>query len=162
MIRKTSLAGIDFIMRHEGYRTKAYLDQAGIPTIGVGHTRGVKMGDTATPEQVLAWLKEDVEDAENVINRYVTEPLNQAQFDALVSFVFNVGIGRTAIPVIRKGRGFLGSEVYRQLRLGDMRAAAEGLLRFNKITVKGKKVESLGLTKRRQAERRLYLEGVYG
>lgn len=161
MIRQISPQGVDFIMRWEGYREKAYLCSAGVPTIGVGHTKGVKLGDTATREQILAWLREDLEDAENCINRWVTEPLNQAQFDALVSFVFNVGPGRQGVFGVG-GKGFLGSSVFKELTLGDMRAAADAMLPWNKETRGGKKVESVGLTRRRKAERELFLTGVYG
>ena len=88
---RTSDAGIALIKRYEGLRLEAYLDSAGVPTIGYGRTRGVKMGDTCTEEQAEAWLREDLEEAESHVSR--VGALNQHQFDALVSFTYNLGPG---------------------------------------------------------------------
>lgn len=89
---KTSEKGIELIASHEGLQLKAYKCPAGVWTIGYGHTRGVKQGDVITKAQALEFLKEDVKDAENAVNKHLLN-LNQNQFDALVSFVFNVGAG---------------------------------------------------------------------
>ena len=87
---KTSQKGIDFIKRHESLRLDAYLCPAGVPTIGYGHTHGVKMGDRITEEQAEKFLIDDLAVVEREVNRYGFE-LTQNQFDALVSFVYNVG-----------------------------------------------------------------------
>lgn len=87
---KTSIKGISLIKQHEGLRLTAYQCSADVWTIGYGHTQGVRMGDTCTQEQADAWLLEDVERAEKAVRREGLE-LTQNQFDALVSFVFNVG-----------------------------------------------------------------------
>lgn len=92
---RTSAAGLTLIEESEGRRHKAYLDGGGVPTIGVGHTRGVRLGQTATDEQIDAWLAQDVEEAEATILRHITGKvcmtLPQAAWDALASFVLNLG-----------------------------------------------------------------------
>lgn len=90
---KTSDKGIALIKKHEGLMTKAYLCPGGIWTCGYGHTLGVKEGGTCTEKQATDWLREDVAQAERVINRELPGKLKQNQFDALVSFVFNIGVG---------------------------------------------------------------------
>ena len=87
---RTSRKGIEFIKAHEGLRLDAYLCPAGVPTIGYGHTHGVKMGDRITEEQAEKFLIDDLIVAETEVNRYGLN-INQNQFDALVSFVYNVG-----------------------------------------------------------------------
>ena len=89
---RTSRKGIELIKAHEGLRLDAYLCPAGVPTIGYGHTHGVKMGDRITEEQAEKFLIGDLAVVEREINRYGFE-LTQNQFDALVSFVYNVGAG---------------------------------------------------------------------
>lgn len=89
---KTSKAGIELIKRHEGLRLAAYLCPAGIPTIGYGHTKGVKLGQVISEEEAEQFLREDLKTSEQEIDRQNLQ-LNQNQFDALVSFVFNVGAG---------------------------------------------------------------------
>ena len=76
----------------EGCRLQAYQDAAKVWTIGYGHTKGVRRGDNITQEKAEEYLREDVEEVEGQIlalNLNLTQP----QFDALVSFVYNVGIG---------------------------------------------------------------------
>ena len=111
---KTSNDGLARIAIREGIRNEAYLDTKGIPTIGIGHTGGVKIGDTATDEQVVEWLQEDVSRAEDAINYNTSVELSQTQFDALVSFVFNVGV-----------HAFLESTLRRKLNAGDYAGAAD-------------------------------------
>ena len=89
---RTSRKGIEFIKAHEGLRRDAYLCPAGVPTIGYGHTHGVKIGDRITEEQAERLLIGDLIVAETEVNRYGFD-LTQNQFDALVSFVYNIGAG---------------------------------------------------------------------
>lgn len=138
---KISQKGIEFIEKLEGVRFEAYKDSGGIWTIGAGHTGGVKEGDVATPEQVDQWLEEDLHGAETAINAYVKSPLNQNQFDALVSLVFNIGAGN-----------FHNSTVLRLLNLHDYLGAGNAFLMWNKVNGK----EITGLTSRRYAERTLF------
>lgn len=144
---KLGTEGLELIKEHEGLRLKAYLCQAGIPTIGYGHTKGVKLGDTTTAEQAEAWLKEDVSDSENGVNSLVKITITQNQFDALVSFVFNLGSG-----------AFGSSTLLKKLNSGDYSAAADQFLVWNKVRVNGKLQISNGLKRRRKAERELFLK----
>jgi lysozyme len=92
---RTSSAGLSLICRNEGLRTIAYRDGGGVPTIGYGHTRGVRMGQKCTKDQADAWLIEDVHIVEATIRAYVAdrviENMPQAAWDALADFVFNLG-----------------------------------------------------------------------
>lgn len=109
--------GLLEIMQHEGVRLSAYPDPAtgGAPwTIGVGHTDGVKPGDTCTWAQAMEWLRQDIAWAENAVNGLVHVPLDQNQFDALVDFVFNVGTTQ-----------FKSSTLLRLLNEGDYEGADE-------------------------------------
>lgn len=82
------------IREFEGCRLQAYRDSAGIPTIGIGHTRGVRMGDRCSVQQADVWLTQDMEDAVAAVHSVVTAPITQSMFDALVSFTFNLGAKR--------------------------------------------------------------------
>lgn len=141
---KTSDDGIALIKNFEGVRLKAYDDGVGVWTIGVGHTKGVKPGDVATMEQVDQWLREDLADAERDVNDLVKAPITQAQFDALVSFTFNVG-----------GGAFERSTLVRKLNARDYDGAADEFLRWNR----GGGSIMAGLTKRRVSERMLFITG---
>lgn len=83
--------GIEFIIKEEGERLTAYRCPAGVWTIGVGHTGAVTPGMTITKEQSRNLLKLDLLKFENAVNRYTKRDLKQHEFDALVSFSFNVG-----------------------------------------------------------------------
>lgn len=138
---KTSNNGIEFIKRHEGLRLNAYKCTSGKPTIGYGHTKGVKIGQTITKEEAERLLREDLIVAENEINRHNLN-LNQNQFDALVSFVFNVGIGN-----------FQTSTLLKKIKLDPNNKSIEN--EFKRWIYSGGKV-SLGLIKRRKEEAELY------
>lgn len=139
---KTSQSGLDFIQDVEGCKLFAYLDTGGVWTIGVGHTGPeVVQGLTCTMEQAMAWLAEDVREAEDAINKAVKVSLTQNQFDALVSFVFNVGVG-----------AFLSSTLLKKLNAGDYEGAAGQFPRWNKDNGK----EIAGLTKRRHLEQSVF------
>ena len=85
--------GIEFIIREEGERLTAYKCPAGVWTVGVGHTAGVKQGDTITKEQAHELLKCDLKGFEDVLNKNIQVQLKQHEFDALMSFIFNIGAG---------------------------------------------------------------------
>ena len=142
---KCSDAGLEFIMAHEGCVLHAYPDPAtgGEPwTIGVGHTGGVKPGDTCTKEQALEWLRKDAETAERCVNASVKGNITQNQFDALCSLVFNIGCGN-----------FGRSSVLREVNEENDMSAAAAFGMWNKAAGK----VMAGLTKRRQDEMRLFL-----
>lgn len=91
---KASQKCIDLIKRSESLSLTAYLCQAGKPTIGWGHTRGVKLGQRITLKQAEAFLRADISSVEVDLNFYLHAVLlTQGQFDALCDFTFNLGIG---------------------------------------------------------------------
>jgi lysozyme len=138
-----SEAAYDLIKSFEGLFLRAYLCPAGVWTIGYGHTKNVKEGDTCTPTQADFWLRKDVEEAIAAVNQLITVPLTQSQFDALVSFTFNVGTGALKASTMR-----------RLLMLRNYAAAAMQFERWNKA--KGKVLP--GLTRRRKEEKDLFLK----
>ena len=90
---KTSKQGIELIKRHEGLRLVPYLCPAGVPTVGYGHTGSdVRMGAAITESEAERLLISDLLAAEAAVNRELPD-INQSRFDALVSFVYNVGAG---------------------------------------------------------------------
>lgn len=145
----TSAEGREAIKKEEGVRYEAYLDQAGVPTIGVGHTRKVYMGQKATENEVDVWLQEDLADAERAIASYVHVPLNQNMYDALSSLVFNIGAGQ-----------FRDSTLLRYLNQGLYKDAADQFEVWNKVRdPKTKKLEdNKGLTGRRAREKKMFLK----
>lgn len=138
----TSAAGIRLICEFEGLRLKAYLCPAGVWTIGYGHTLTARKGKTITKEQALELLYSDLEVFEQIINYVVKVPLKQYQFDALVSFVFNIGIVN-----------FKESTLLKRLNSGLFEDAAMEFMRWNKANG----IVLSGLVKRREYERRLFL-----
>lgn len=138
---KVSTKGKNLIKKFEGLRLKAYQCPAKIWTIGYGHTLFVQPGDIIDENKANIFLKEDVRMFENNVNELVHVSLNQNQFDALVSLVFNIGVGN-----------FKKSTLLKKLNSGDMSGASEELLRW--VYVKGKK--SNGLIHRRNAEKKLF------
>ena len=98
---KISSDGIELIKKFEGCRLKAYRCPAGVPTIGYGHTKGVKMGDKITQEQADDFLREDVKHIEVLLNKLGIN-FRQEQFDALVSWIFNLGGGNFNSSTMKK------------------------------------------------------------
>jgi len=141
---RTSQAGLEFIARQEGEVLHVYHDQVGVPTIGIGHA--LKPGESfpggITHEQALSLLASDVAVAERAIHEHVTVELSQAQFDALVSFTFNLGSGALA-----------SSTLLVLLNRGSYDAAADEFLHWDRA---GGHVLP-GLQRRRAEERELFL-----
>ena len=134
---KVSQNGLKLIEEFEGCRLVAYQDSVGVWTIGYGHTKNVKRGQTITKEQAEHYLLQDVAKAEKNVNSYDSVyRWNQNQFDALVSFAFNIG---SINQLTNNGKRSI-SEI------------SSKLLAYNKA---GGKVIS-GLTRRRQAEKALF------
>lgn len=100
-------AGIDLIKKFEGLRLRAYLCPAKIWTIGYGHTRTVRAGMEIAEKEAEDLLHEDLRITETYTQRLVLVPLNSNQFSALVSFVFNIGIGNfersTLLQLLNRG-----------------------------------------------------------
>lgn len=145
MTRKVNAATLAEIKRSEGLRLQAYPDPGssnGDPwTIGYGSTKGVKRGMVITQAEADARLVADLTHAENTVERLVKVPLNDNQFGALVSFVFNVGSG-----------AFEKSTLLRLLNEGQYAAVPAQLARWNK---NDEKVMD-GLSKRRAREAALW------
>lgn len=143
---ETSKKGLELIKKYEGLRLEAYKDPAGILTIGYGHTKTVKPGMIINKEMAELLLKIDVMDAENAVRALVNIELNQNQFDALVSFVFNVG-----------KRSFERSTLLKLLNAGKILEAGEEFMRWTKARQPGGLKELPGLVKRRAEEKALFL-----
>lgn len=148
---KISQEGINLIKFYEGCRLKAYLDSVNVPTIGYGHTKGVKLGMIITETKAEQLLKEDLEYFENKVLDLVKVNLLQNQFDALVSFTYNVGEGNLKKSTLLKK---LNNTVY--FRTEELVSIADEFLKWNKA---GGKVLP-GLTKRRIAERMMFLSPI--
>lgn len=139
---RTNKRGLDIIKEYEGLRLKSYKCPAGVWTIGYGSTAGVKKGMEITESEADQRLIVDLMVSEYAIERAVKPLLNDNQFSALASFVFNVGAGK-----------FGQSTLLKKLNAGDVNGAADEFLKWNKG---GGKVLP-GLVKRRAAERDLFL-----
>ena len=134
---------LEKLMEMEGLRLEAYKDAAGVPTIGYGHTKDVRMGDHITAYWAKEMLREDIEAAEWQVKE-LQVVRNEAQLDALTSFVFNLGIERlkesTLLKVIREG--------------GSMQQIRREFKRW--VYAGGKKLK--GLERRREWEARRFFE----
>lgn len=139
---KTSDKGIEFIIKEEGEVLHAYRCQAGVWTIGVGHTGGVTPDMKITKEQSRELLKADLCRFEKVVNETIKHQLLQHQFDALVSFAFNVGTQAFKNSTLAK-------KINANAPWNEIRAE---FLRWNKA---GGKVLA-GLKSRRKREAKLY------
>lgn len=142
--RTARIKDLNMIKAHEGLRLEAYMPtKRDVPTIGYGHTHTARMGQVITEAQAEHLLRQDVQWVEGVLNSLVEVPLNQNQYDALGSFVYNIG-----------GTAFANSTLLRVLNGGDYSGAADQLLRWDKQ--KGRTLR--GLTRRRREERALFLK----
>ena len=143
-----SPSGVDLICNFEGLRLKAYDDGVGVWTIGFGTTKypngiRVKKGDTCTLDQAKAYMQNDLKSFEQTVNNTVKVPLNQNQFDALVSLAYNIG-----------STAFKNSTLVKRLNEGNYNTAAN---QFNVwVNAGGKRMQ--GLVNRRAAERTLFLK----
>ena len=141
---KLSKTGAEFIASFEGFRADAYWDLWGqVWTIGYGHTSGVVAGQKVTKAKALKLLQEDAATAARAIRDLVHVRLNQNQFDALVSFVFNLGAGSLAESTLLK-----------KLNKGNYKGAAREFVKWDHA---GGEVLA-GLTRRREAEAALFLK----
>ena len=148
---RMSKKGIALLKRFEGLRLVAYYDIAAIPTIGYGHTESVTAEDVAigrriTIEEAERLLRMDLRPRESAVIRLVSVSLNRNEFDALVSFVYNVGVDAFKMSTARK-----------RLNRGDRVGSAQALTWWNKATIGGELKEVDGLKNRRAAEQELFL-----
>jgi|TARA_R110000868_G_scaffold381300_1_gene647679 lysozyme len=142
---KISIEGIALIKKFEGCRLESYLCAAGVPTIGYGSTKLVEMGMTITQEGAEELLLKDIAEFEEFVLEASEMPLSQHQFDALVSWTYNLGPSNlnasTMLKVLNKGAY---EDVPAQIK------------RWNKATVNGQRVVLDGLVRRREAEALLF------
>ena len=144
-----SAAGLVGIALHEGYSDRAITPVKGdVPTIGFGTTAGVKPGDTITPPKALARALQDAQKFEGALKQCVRVPLHQHEYDAFVSFSYNVGSG-----------AFCKSTLVRKLNAGDYLGACAELLRWTRFQGRDCAAPENarlcgGLAKRRQTEYR--------
>lgn len=139
-----SKSGLDTIKKHEGVKYVAYRDAVNVPTICYGSTRKVYMGEHATPAECEERLLEDATYAGKGVAKGVKVKLTQGQYDALVSFVFNVGETQ-----------FYHSTLLRKINAGDCRGAGAEFDRW--VYADGKRLK--GLVSRRADERKRWEEG---
>lgn len=142
-----STDGIEFIIREEGEKLTAYKCPAGVWTIGVGHTGNVKPNMKITKEQSRELLKSDLLKFENAVNESVKRELSQNEFDALVSFAFNVG-----------SHAFKNSTLLRKINSNDTLESIEK--EFNRWRFGGGRVLPV-LVSRRKREFELFKGGKY-
>ena len=134
-----SAATLVSMAMHEGFRDKAYLPTPDDTlTIGFGTTKGVKAGDTITPERALVRLLEDAGTFEQAVKRCAPVPMHPHEFSAFVSLTYNIGPG-----------AFCRSTVAKRLNAGDYTGACDAILMWDKQA--GKTLR--GLTIRRKKER---------
>lgn len=144
---KTSINGIELIKEFEGLRLNAYRCQAGVWTIGYGHTGtvdgfSIERGMVISQDKATELLIDDLYVFEEAVNNLVVYNMNQNQFDALVSLAFNIGVN-----------AFAGSTCRKRLNQGRVLDAAEALTWWNKVG----DVVNRGLVKRRNMEKDLFL-----
>lgn len=139
---RTSQTGIELVKQFEGCKLDAYKCPAGVWTIGYGHTAGVKQGQRITAAQAESYLRADLEKYEKKVEKYGGYGWNQNEFDALVSFAYNVGSIDQLTANGTRSRAVI----------------ADKMLSYNKAA--GKVLA--GLTRRRQAERQLFLKSCTG
>ncbi len=135
-------AGIDLLKDFEGFRERAYLDVVGIPTIGYGFTRGVKLGDHMTQAEGQERLKSELAEFEAGVKTACARLPSESQLAALVCLAYNIGLA-----------AFKKSTVLRLHNAGDFSGAADSFRMWCKA---GGRVVT-GLVNRREAERALYL-----
>lgn len=146
-----SAAGLVSIALHEGYTDRAVQPLPGDkPTIGFGTTEGVKMGDRITPPQALARALSDVQKFEGALKQCIRVPMHQHEYDAFLSFSYNVGAGK-----------FCGSTMARKLNAGDYAGACAEFSRWTLFQGKDCRdpVHRCGGLVERRADERAKCEG---
>jgi lysozyme len=140
-MRHITPAGLALIKRFEGFSPTVYICPAGYPTIGYGHVVKLqeqgKFSNGITPEQAEALLRQDVQTAEYAVLRLIAVPLTDGQFDALVSFTFNLGAGALQRSTLR-----------RKVNRSDHAAVPAEFRKW--VWAGGRRLE--GLVRRREAE----------
>lgn len=141
-----SQAIVEFVKRWESCKLTAYRDAVGVLTIGYGRTRDVQQGDTITQEQADEWIVDELVEYAEGLARYIGRPTTQQQADALLSLAYNCGVDAIGM-----------SGVMARHNAGLWQECADRFLLWNRA---GGRVLR-GLTKRREAERDVYISGDY-
>lgn len=134
--------GFRLICDFEGCVLKVYLDAVGLPTVGVGHRTNLPVGTPITQTTADTLLHDDLERFESGVEGMVTHMVTDNQFSALVCLAFNIGLN-----------ALKHSTLLRKLNAGDVQGAADQFLVWNRAAT----IIMPGLTRRRQAERELFL-----
>ncbi|MGL4759262.1 MAG: lysozyme [Patescibacteria group bacterium] len=143
---KISQTGINLIEKFEGCKLETYKCSANVNTIGYGTTKNIVLGMKISLQQAEELLKKDLIYFENAVNKNVKIKLNQNQFDALVSFTYNLGEGNLK-----------SSTLLKLINSNKILEASKEFVRWNKAN--GKVLT--GLTRRREAERELFIKLVF-
>jgi lysozyme len=143
---KISDNGVSLIALAEGIKLSAYKCQAGVVTIGIGTTKidgkSIKMGTTCTQEQAYSYLNDFIEnEIYPTLDEYVKSDLTQNQFDALCSFIYNIGTPQ-----------FITSTLLKMLNISNFKGASDQFMRWDKVNGKPNK----GLLNRRKLEKQLF------
>ncbi len=145
-----STRAIKIVKEFEGFKSEAYLDTDGTPVIGYGLSeiagKPVQLGDRISRQEADLALKKQLQTIEQQLDRAVEVQIGDRQLDALASLAFNVGIDSIE-----------NSTLVKKLNTGDYTGAANEFLRWDKANVGGRLVKMPGLTRRRQAEKMLFL-----
>jgi GH24 family phage-related lysozyme (muramidase) len=142
-MRRINQEGLQIIKDCESLKLKAYFCPAGVPTIGWGHTKGVKIGDIITEAQAEQYLADDLDNFEKGVDTMLTHNATDNQFSACVSLAFNVGLSNFSISNVRKFTN---------------EGKPEQAQAYFKSFVRGGGVVLPGLVKRREMERKLFIK----
>ncbi|TNE58460.1 MAG: hypothetical protein EP340_05395 [Alphaproteobacteria bacterium] len=146
MTQKITQEGIDLIKEFEGLAKTAFRDDSGAWTIGYGHKGGVEKDASITDEEAELLLLEELHNIESSVSALVKVPLNENEFSALTSLVFNIG-----------PEAFASSGLLKKLNRDDRLGAADGFDWWVDIDMDGQRIQSKGLKRRRAAEKALFL-----
>ena len=148
--KPVSKIAVDLIKEFEGFKDYAYIDTDGTPVIGYGLSRingiPVQIGDRISPTQAEAALDAHIREIDRELQKAIEVELSDRQLSALTSISFNVGVDAIA-----------KSTLVRKINAGDYAGAANEFLRWDKADMRGRLVQMPGLTRRRSAERDLFL-----
>lgn len=145
-VNRTSKTGLELIKGYEGLRRRSEPLSGGGWIVGYGHTRSAREGVEVTEREAEYLLRYDLQDVEEFVHHHVHAPLNQNEFDALVSFCWNVG-----------KEAFASSDVLNYVNAGEMLAAAESFSAWRKARIAGRLIVVDALVRRRTAEKNLFL-----
>lgn len=143
---------LNLVKEFEGFESQAYIDTDGTPVIGYGLSKisgeSVQMGDRISSAEADVALNNQMREIQQELDQVIEVELSDRQLSAVASLAFNVGVNFIQ-----------DSTLVRKINSRDYRGAANEFLRWDKANVRGRLVQMPGLTRRRQAERRLFLKG---